>query len=65
MKGIYANIRVNLNKKIKVIQSFDLFITSKRNSKFQKNLKFYRNIIQIMSMIISDNVISYESLQLF
>lgn len=64
MKGIYANIRVNLNK-IKVIQSFDLFITSKRNSKFQKNLKFYRNIIQIMSMIISDNVISYESLQLF
>lgn len=64
MKGIYANIRVNLNK-IKVIQSFDLFITSKRNSKFQKNLKFYRNIIQIMSTIISDNVISYESLQLF
>lgn len=64
MKGIYANIRVNLNK-IKVIQSFDLFIISKRNSKFQKNLKFYRNIIQIMSMIISDNVISYESLQLF
>lgn len=60
MKGIYANIRVNLNKKIKVIQSFDLFITSKRNSKFQKNLKFYRNIIQIISTIIS-----YESLQLF
>lgn len=60
MKGIYANIRVNLNKKIKVIQSFDLFITSKRNSKFQKNSKFYINIIQIISTIIS-----YESLQLF
>lgn len=59
------NIRVNLNKKIKVIQSFDLFQEKFNNSKFQKNPKLYRNIIQIISTIISDNVISNESLQLF
>lgn len=61
------NIRVNLNKKIKVIQSFDLFITSKKNSIIQSFRKIlnYRNIIQIISTIISDNVISNESLQLF
>lgn len=38
------NIRVNLNKKIEVIQSFDLFITSKKNSiqiqSFRKILNF-------------------------